>query len=105
MSDKRKFELAGIEVIKGFKRGSKYMKVEAKEIYAKSPSSEASKIFTKFCKVNKKKMDTCKVSLSVIDLDKNKTHTYSLERLYDPKKVIINGKEVLYKYKVLKKSI
>ena len=102
----RSFKLNAIEVIQGkLKRKSKFMKVSVETINAKSPSSAASKLFTRFCKVNKKKLDECKVSLSVEDTSNGKSFEYQFERKYDPKTVMINGKEVTYKYSNSKKAI
>lgn len=102
----REFKLNAIEVIQGnLKRKSKFMKVSVEKVNAKSPSSAASKLFTRFCKVNKKKIDECKVALSVEDLANGKNFEYQFERKYSPKTVIINGKEVTYKYSNTKKAI
>lgn len=102
----REFKIKAIEVIEGkLKRKSKYMKVDISTINGKNPGAAASKLFTKFCKVNKKKLDECKVSLSIEDLDNGKSFSYEFERKYDPKIVMINGKEVEYRYSNSKKSI
>lgn len=102
----REFKIKAIEVIEGkLKRKSKYMKVDVSSVNGKTPSSAASKLFSKFCKVNKKKLDECKVSLAIEDSDTGKTFSYEFQRKYDPKTVIINGKEVVYRYSNTKKSI
>jgi hypothetical protein len=102
----REFKIKAIEVIDGkLKRKSKYMKVDISTINGKNPGSAASKLFSKFCKVNKKKLDECKVSLAIEDLSTGKSFSYEFERKYEPKTVIINGKEVVYRYSNTKKSI
>ncbi len=102
----REFSVVAIEVIKGIKKNSKYMRVNSESVFsAKNPASAASKAFTKFCRLNKKKLDTCEVSLSVKEKNKDKIHSYSLQRIRDPQTVTINGKEVVYNYKITRKAI
>jgi hypothetical protein len=55
--------------------------------------------------MNKNKLQECKVSLTVKDLETNKKFSYEFDRIYDPVKVEINGKEVTYNYKNTKKSV
>lgn len=105
-SSQRAFELASIEVVKGLKKRSKYTKVSADSLFhASSPGQAASKAFIRFCKLNRKKLDECKVSLAVKEHGRDKLFAYSLERINDPQKVMINGKQVIYKYKVIRKSL
>ncbi len=106
MSEIREFSVAAVEVIKGLKRHSKFMKVDSESIFhAKTPAAAASKAFTKFCKLNKKKLDTCEVSLSIKESGKDKTHAYKMSRILDPTTVTIGGKEVTYKYRVARKAL
>lgn len=108
MTEKREFKLASIEVVKGLSKRSKYTKIDSTSTFHSStPSQAASKAFNKFCKLNSKKLQDCKINLSVKESgdDSNKIYAYSLERKYDPQTVFINGKEVVYKYKISKKSL
>lgn len=105
MSD-REFKISAIKVLEGkYKRKSKFMKVKDDITTSATPSGAASKLFTRFCKVNKNKLDECKVSFSIEDLGKNKVYAYEFNRIYDPQTVKINGKEVTYKYRNTKKAL
>lgn len=102
----RVFELASIQVVKGLTKRSKYTKVKTdSEFHAKTPAQAASKVFIRFCKLNSKKLASCKVQLAVKEKGKSKVFSYALERKNEPHTVVINGKEVTYKYKVTKKAI
>lgn len=104
--ENRKFQLDYIQVLKGKnKRNLKYIKVEPEILHSNTPSGAASKIFTKFCKLNKNKLQECKVDLIVKDIETDKKFSYQFERVYDPVTVKINGKDVTYNYKNNKKSI
>ncbi len=104
--EERKFQLDTIQVVKGKnKRNLKYLKVEPDTFTSKTPSGAASKIFSKFCKMNKNKLQECKVSLTVKDVETDKKFSYEFDRIYDPVKVEINGKEITYNYKNTKKSV
>lgn len=100
------FKVSAIEVIGKNKRKSKYMKVNSESIFtAKTPGQAASKAFTKFCKLNKKKLDECKVSVAMENIETGKIKTYQLERIYDPFVITKGGTEIKFNYRVIKKSI
>jgi hypothetical protein len=104
--DIRVFKLANIDIVKGMKKRSKYTKVDPdSEFHAKTPSQAASKAFIRFCKINSKKLGECKIKLGVKEKNKDKVFEYALERKHETQTVVINGKEVTYKYKVIKKSV
>ena len=105
-NQQRTFQIANIAVVKGLKKRSKYTRVNPdSEFHASTPGQAASKAFVRFCKLNRKKFDECKINLGIREKNEDKVFNYSLERINDPTTVVIQGKPVVYKYKVIKKSL
>jgi len=105
----RTFKIHDVDVLSGkLKYKNKFMKVNKESIFeSKTPSSAASKAFTRLCRLNKTKLATCSVDLSVIettDGSNNKTYTYTFDRIYEPHTLKVGGQNVEYKYKIRQKS-
>ena len=89
------------------KQGNKIIKkFEGGVFMSKTPSSAAKKALTSVCRQAKKKTG-CSYTITLREKSVNKEFKYKCQRikLKKPTTVMINGKEVVYKYETKVKSV
>lgn len=95
-----------VKEVSVFKNSSKTrpMRVFSGRFLAKDPKSGARKAFNAFCNKNRKKR-TCEMKIVVGESTKDKDFSYVFQRIYDPQEIERDGKQIIYKYKTMSRSL
>ena len=98
MEGKRSFTVVKVTDTNDKEKGKKNL---GGRYVSKSPDAAARKSANRICRKSKTK-GRCSLKVTVQETTKGSKHkefTYKVTRKFDPVKVIVNGEEVVYKYK------
>jgi|APGre2960657404_1045060.scaffolds.fasta_scaffold01315_9 hypothetical protein len=102
----RKFEIVKISFAGSLK---KHSSIVGTKVSSSTPAGAAAKAFNASCKTNKTAAK-CQSTITIKDITEQsgtsgKSYTYKLIRKVSPKKVMIGGKEITFKYDISMKAV